>query len=163
MWDRIWHLRGAIPIADAVSDEVAVKRIVSFLSAHRKPVVQQDKSNVSFKYASWDEPIFKTGAAFVMSAITVHDEGRFWIERRPEGRTLRYDLGSYHGLILSLFGAAMFFLFGFVGSLSGGDFWIAFWLAVKLAVFAFAWGYGGNMLWARLSVPRALRKLLVAG
>lgn len=94
--------------------------------------------------------------------MVAYDEGRFWIERRPGGRALRYDLGSYHLFIFCLFGALMFFMFGFAGFFLGVEFSVAFWRGFKLAAFAITWLYGMNMLLARLRIPAAIRKAIAA-
>lgn len=86
--------------------------------------------------------------------MVIYDRGRFWIEQGLDGRRLRYDLRSLHGMVFCLFAAFTAFFFGLAGDgLSRG---------LKFAAGAFAWLYGMNILLALVRVPSAIRKAVTS-
>jgi hypothetical protein len=81
-----------------------------------------------------------------------YDRGRFWIEHGFEGRSLRYELRSLHGMLFCVFAALLAFFFGLAdGGLAGG---------LEFAGLAFVWLYGMNVLVALELVPRSIRQAL---
>jgi hypothetical protein len=145
MLDLIWHLRGAVALDGAVSDDTALDRVERLLDKQRKRDRERGQVSVSFDDPLWSDPFGPNWLAMV-----IYDRGLFWIEEAAGGRRLRYDLRSLHGIVFCLFGAFMFFFFGFAsGGLLGG---------VKYALGAFAWLYGMNVLLALARVPSAIRR-----
>jgi len=143
----IWHLRGATKLPSDVSDTIIFERLENFLAKQRKPITEQTASSIEFSSPLWEG--FSTPNWL---ALVIYDQGKFWIESGLEGRSLRYDLRSLHGLIFCSFAALMFLIF--VGSLEG----IA--AGSKIALIAFAWLYGGNMILTLGRVPGAIRNAL---
>ena len=82
--------------------------------------------------------------------MVAYNQGRFWIDRGPEGRTLRYDLQSLHAFLFCLFVTAMFFIIALAG-----DGIVA---ALTIAVIAFGWLYGLNLLQSLIRVPPLIRR-----
>ena len=82
--------------------------------------------------------------------MVIYDRGRFWIEQGLQGRRLRYDLRSLHGMVFCLFAACIAFFSGLAhDGLSGG---------IKFAGGAFVWLYGMNVFLALVRVPSCIRK-----
>ena len=150
MVDFIWHLRGSVPLDGVGSnDEVVLDHIERLLEKQRKRDRERGQNSVAFEDPLWSDLFGPNWLAMV-----IYDRGRFWIERGLDGRKLRYDLRSLHGLVFCLFAALMFFFFGVAGGglLSG----------LKWAAVVFAWLYGMNVLLALLRVPWAIRKTVRA-
>ena len=147
MIDKIWHFRGATKLPSDVSDTIIFERLEKFLAKQRKPITEQTASSIEFSSPLWQD-IFAPN----WLALVVYDQGKFWIEHGLEGRSLRYDLRSWHGLIFCLLAALTLLIFaGTVEGIATGS---------KFALFAFVWLYGGNMILAWARVPFAIRKAL---
>lgn len=145
MLDFIWHLHGSVPLHGVDRGASALDRVEQLLERQQKPVTARAPDYLVFSDPLWANPFASNWLAMV-----IYDRGRFWIEERLEGDRLHYDLRSLHGMVFCLFGALMFFLFGFAG---GGLL-----VGVKYAVGIFAWLYGMNLVLAYLRVPHAIRK-----
>jgi len=147
MIDKIWHLRGTTKLPPDVSDTIIFERLENFLAKQRKPITEQTASSIEFSSPLWEDVFTPNWLALV-----IYDQGKFWIENGLEGRSLRYELRSWHGLIFCFFGALMFLIFvSTVEDIATGS---------KFALLAFAWLYGGNMILAWGRVPFAIRKAL---
>jgi hypothetical protein len=145
MLDFIWHLRGSVHLDGIGSNETVLERMESLLDRQRKGVSERGADYVTFDNPLWSDPFGPNWLAMV-----IYDRGRFWIDQGLDGRTLRYDLRSLHGMIFCLFAAFLALFFGLAdGGLSGG---------LKFAAGAFAWLYGMNILLALGRVPSAIRK-----
>lgn len=145
MLDFIWHLRGSLALNGAETNEAVLESVERLLRKQRKKVGERGPDSLSFDDPLWRDPLGPNWLAMV-----IYDRGRFWIEQTLEGKRLRYDLRSLHGMVFCLFGAFMFFFFGIAtGGLIGG---------VKFASGAFAWLYGMSFLLALFRVPRAIRR-----
>jgi hypothetical protein len=149
MIDGIWHLRGSVSFDAAENDAVVLARLETLLKKQRKPISSRGTSGLVF-----DSPIWSNMFASNWLAMIVYDRGSFQIDRNAASSArLEYDLRSLHGFIFCLFGAAMFFTAGSAGgNLSRG---------IMLAVFAFCWLYGMNMLLAWVRIPRLIRKTIL--
>lgn len=142
--DFLWHLRGAVVLDETTTNEAVFRRLEELLGKQRKPVTERGLDHLAF-----DDPLWRDLFSPNWLAMVIYDRGRFWVERGPTGRSLRYELRSLHGLVFCLLGAVMFFLFGLAGdSLASG---------LKLAAFAFGWLYGTNILLALARVPGSIR------
>ncbi|HTG78690.1 MAG TPA: hypothetical protein VL553_03725, partial [Sphingomicrobium sp.] len=120
--------------------------VEALLERQRKYVTERDERHVAFDSPLW-EGMFDPS----WLAMAIYDRGRFWIADGFEGRRLRYDLRSLHGVVFCLFGAAMFFAFGLPDGVTSG---------LKLAGLAFGWLYGGNMVLAWTRIPIAIRRAI---
>lgn len=148
MPDFMWHLRGSVRLDNVDSDAAVLDRVESLLSKQRKRVSERGAGHLTFNDPLWRDPFGPNWLALV-----IYDRGTFWIERDLQGRELRYDLRSLHGMIFCLFAAIAAFLLGvFSDGLSQG---------LKLAGGAFAWLYGMNILLALFRVPSAIRKAAI--
>jgi hypothetical protein len=146
--DFAWHLRGSVALGEAATNEATLGRVERLLSRQRKPVTDRGPDHVAF-----DDPLWRAPLGPNWLAMVIYDRGRFWIERGPGGRRLRYELRSLHGMVFCLIGAAIFFLFGLAGGgLSRG---------FGYAAFAFGWLYGMNVVLALLRVPGSIRSAVV--
>jgi hypothetical protein len=145
MFDRLWHLRGSVALDGAAANDAVLDRVAALLDRQRKGVEDRGADYLTFDDPLWSDPLGPNWLAMV-----IYDRGRFWIEQGLDGRRLRYDLRSLHGLVFCLFGAMMFFFFGLAADgLLGG---------IKYAVGVFAWIYGMNVVLALARVPNAIRK-----
>lgn len=143
--ENIWHLRGSTKLPPDASDDAIIGRLETFLAKQHKPIVEQGESSIGFSSPLWEDLLTPNWLALV-----IYDEGRFWIEKGLEGRCLRYDLRSLHGLIFCLVGASMFFAFvSFFEGVAAG---------ARVALLAFAWLYGANMVLAWVRIPLAIRR-----
>jgi hypothetical protein len=144
MLDFIWHLRGSIALDEVRWNEMALDGIGRLLERQRKGVSERGADYLAFDDPLWSNPFGPNWLAMV-----IYDRGRFWIEQRVQGRRLRYDLRSLHGMVFCLFGAFTVFFFGLAtgGVLDG----------LKYAAAVFAWLYGMNVLLALGRVPAAIR------
>ncbi|MEL7190589.1 MAG: hypothetical protein AAGK17_13630 [Pseudomonadota bacterium] len=145
MIENTWHLRGSTTLPPDATDEAVIERLECFLTKQHKPITGQSVSAVQF-----DSPLWQDWFTPSWLALVIYDRGVFWIEAGLNGRKLRYDLRSLHGLIYCLAGALMFLMF--VSSFEG----IA--AGVRFAFLAFMWLYGGNMVLAWARIPLAIRK-----
>jgi hypothetical protein len=145
MLDFIWHLRGSIQLEETTTNAAALDGVIALLKKQRKPVLELGPNAIVFNDPIWSAPFGPNWLAMV-----IYDRGRFWIEQRPDGRRLCYELRSLHGMVFCLLAALMFMLFGLAsGGLLGG---------VAFAAFAFGWLYGMNVLLASARVPGSIRK-----
>ena len=145
MFDFLWHLRGSVPLDRCVTNQAAFASVEQLLVNQRKPI-----SDLSEEIVAFDSPLWTDGFGPNWLAMSLYDQGRFWIDQGLDGPTLRYDLRSLHGLLFCLGGAVLFFSIGLAdGGLIGG---------LKLGVFALGWLYGMNMLLAFTRIPRLIRK-----
>jgi len=143
MFDTLWHLRGSVGL-ESVADGDALDRVEALLEKQRKGVSERGADYVAFDDPLWSDPFGPNWLAMV-----IYDRGRFWIEQGFDGRQLRYDLRSLHGMVFCLFAALMAFFFGLAGDgVSGG---------LKFAVGALVWLYGMNILLALVRVPSTIR------
>lgn len=150
MLDFIWHLRGSVSLEGVASNDAALERIERLLEKQRKRDTERGQKTLYFEEPLWSDPFGPNWPAMV-----IYDRGRFWIEEGLGGRRLRYDLRSLHVVVLCVFGAVMFFLFGLAaGGLGTG---------LKVATGVFAWVYGINVLLALTRVPRTIRKAVRNG
>lgn len=125
----------------------ALDRVEGLLEKQRKSVSERGADYVAFDDPLWSDPF---GPNPNWLAMVIYDRGRFSIEQGFDGRRLRYDLRSLHGMVFCLFAAFMAFFFGLAGGgVSGG---------LKFAAGTFAWLYGMNILLALVRVPSAIRK-----
>lgn len=145
MFDALWHLRGSVRLESVAPDGDALDRVEHFLEKQRKGVSERGTDYVAFNDPLWSDPFGPNWLALV-----IYDRGRFWIERGLDGRRLRYDLRSLHGMVFCIFAALTAFLFGLAGDRVAGG--------LKFAAGAFAWLYGMNILLALVRVPSAIRK-----
>jgi hypothetical protein len=145
MLDFVWHLRGSIALDAGSADEIALARLERLLERQRKSVSQRGARCLSFDDPIWRNP-FQPGGL----AMGIYDRGWFWIEPGLEGRKLRYDLRSLHGMIFCSVAAFTAFVLG----LAGGGVLLGF----KVGAAAFAWLYGMSVLLALFRVPAAIRK-----
>jgi hypothetical protein len=145
MLDFIWHLRGSVPLDSDDSDVVALDRMEQLLAKEQKGVSERGSD-----YLVFDEPLWRNLGGPNWLAMMIYDRGRFWIEQDVDGRRLRYDLRSLHGMVFCLFAAFIAFCIGIADDgFTGG---------LELAAGAFAWLYGANMLLALVRVPYGIRK-----
>ena len=145
MLDFLWHLRGSVRLDGRGSNQATLDRLGRLLEEQRKPISYREADHVAFDAPLWSD-IF--GPSW--HAMVLYDQGRLWIDQGLGGRTLRYDFRSLHAFVFCLFGAAMFFAFGWAdGGLVGG---------FKLASLAFGWVYGMNIVLALLRIPTLIRK-----
>jgi hypothetical protein len=148
MIDNIWHLRGSVELPPDVTDAITIERIEEFLVKQAKPVRNDTNSSITFYSPLWENPLIANNGL----VLAMYDQGNFRIEPAPEGRHLRYDLRSLHGLMFCLAGALLFLVF--VGFFRG------FAAAVPVCLFVFGWLYGGNMLLAWVRIPSAIRNVV---
>ena len=149
MLDFIWHLRGFVALDGLATNEVALDAVVRLLKKQRKPITGRGSDFVIFDDPLWRDPFGPNWLAMVM-----YDRGTFRIEQGLNGRRLRYELRSLHGMVFCLFGALMGFLVGIAaGGFLGG---------LKFAAVAFGWLYGMNVLLALWRIPRSIRKAVRA-
>ena len=147
MLDFVWHLRGSVRLDSMTSNEAALDRLERLLDQQRKSVRDRGQKDLVFDDPLWSNPFGPNWLAMV-----IYDRGKFWIEQRPDGRVVMYDLRSLHGMVFCLLGGLMFFVFGaLVGGLSEG---------LKFAAIAFAWLYGMNILLALLRIPPKIRRAI---
>jgi len=145
VFDALWHLRGSVRLETLATDGDALDRVEDFLEKQRKGVSERSTDYVAFDDPLWSDPFGPNWLAMV-----IYDRGRFWIEQGLEGRRLRYDLRSLHGMVFCLFAAFVAFFFGRAGDgVTGG---------LKFAAGAFVWLYGMNILLAFVRVPSAIQK-----
>jgi hypothetical protein len=145
MIKKIWHLRGSTTIPHDVTNGVIIKRLETFLAKQHKQIIEQGENSIRFSSPLWGDWLTPNWLALV-----IYDRGKFWIEQDLEGRRLRYDLRSLHGLVFCLAGAFMFFMFvSIFESVAAG---------ARFALFAFAWLYGGNIVLAWARIPLAIRR-----
>ncbi len=145
MIENIWHLRGSTQLPPDASDDVIIGRLETFLAKQHKPITEQGETSIEFSSPLWEDWFTPNWLALV-----IYDEGRFWIEKGLEGHCLRYDLRSLHGLVFCLAVACMFFAFASIGEgIAAG---------ARIALLAFAWLYGANMVLAWARIPLAVRK-----
>lgn len=144
MVDFGWHLRGSVPLDGRGRSATALDHLEQLLDSQRETVSERDSGHLVFNDPLWSNPFGPNWLAMV-----IYDQGRFWIEQGPDGRRLRYDLRSLHGMVFCLFGALIFFFGSAGGGLLGG---------MKYAVGVFAWLYGMNIVLALVRVPNAIRK-----
>jgi hypothetical protein len=143
--ENIWHLRGSTQLPPEASDEVIIERLETFLAKQHKPITEQGETSIEFSSPLWEHSLAPNWLALV-----IYDEGRFWIEKGLEGRRLRYDLRSLHGLVFCLAGACMFFAFVSIAEgIAAG---------ARIALLVLAWLYGANMVLAWARIPLAVRK-----
>jgi hypothetical protein len=145
MIENIWHLRGSTQLPSEPSDEVIIGRLETFLAKQHKPITEQGETSIEFS-----SPLCEGWFTPNWLALVIYDEGRFWIEKGLEGRRLRYDLRSLHGLVFCLAGACMMFAFvSIVEDIAAG---------ARFALPTFAWLYGANMVLAWARIPLAVRR-----
>ena len=145
MLDFVWHLRGSVRLDGIGPNDAVLDRVEGLLDRQRKGVRERGADHLAFDDPLWSDPFGPNWLAMV-----IYDRGRFWIEQGLDGRRLRYDLRSLHGMIFCLFAAFAAFFFGLAdGGLSG---------ALKFAAGAFAWLYGMNIILGLGRVPSAIRK-----
>jgi hypothetical protein len=150
MWDFLWHLRGAAPVREPISDAQVLDRVEKLLVDQRKPAIRSSPTELRFVSPLWDSPFGPNWLAMV-----IYDRGSFRIEQGADGRRLRYDLRSLHGFVFCLGAAIVFFATGVMSAgLAGG---------IRYAAFAFTWLYGMNLVLAWARIPRAIRKAVSAG
>ncbi len=107
-------------------------------------MTHRDATSIAFANAPWRVMFTPNWLAMV-----VYERGTFRIEHDGDDRRLRYDLRSLHAFLFCLFGAA------FLGSFAGVE---DPRFGAGLALVAFAWLYGANMLLARLRIPRTIER-----
>lgn len=146
----MWHLRGSVRLDNADSDVAVLDRLEGLLSRQRKRVRKRCEEQLTFNDPLWRDPF---GPNWL--ALAIYERGRFWLERDLQGRVLRYDLRSLHGMVFCLFAAVVAFFFGVAADDPS--------LGLKLASVAFAWLYGLNIVLAFLRVPATIRKAVVDG
>lgn len=145
MFDTLWHLRGSVGLDSVTANRDALDRMERLLERQRKGVSKRGADYVAF-----DDPLWSQTFGPNWLALGIYGRGRFWIEHSLDGRRLRYDLRSLHGMVFCLLAAFTAFFFGLADDgLSGG---------LKFAAGAFAWLYGMNILQALVRVPSAIRK-----
>jgi hypothetical protein len=143
MWNSIWHLRGSVALDGATTAEEAINAIERLLARQRKPVTERGVDFLCFHAPLWRA--FLTPNWFSMY---IYDQGRFWIDHRPDGPQIRYDLGSFQALVYCILAGVAFFNFGLPSGIRVGLF---------LAISSFGWLYGMNILLALIRVPSAVR------
>jgi hypothetical protein len=149
MLDFIWHLRGSVSLEGLGPNDAVLDRVERLLEKQRKGVSERGGDYIGFDDPLWSDPFGPNWLAMV-----IYDRGRFWIEQGLDGRRLRYDLRSLHGMVFCSLGALMFFFFGLAsGGLSSGFLY---------TVGVFAWIYGMNVILALGRVPWAVRRALRA-
>jgi hypothetical protein len=149
MLDAIWHLRGSVSLHGVGADEGVLDRIEQLLEKQRKRDRDRGEHSIVFDDPLWSDPFGPNWLAMV-----IYDRGRFWIEQCLDGRRLRYDLRSLHGMVFCLVGALMGFA---VGLATGG-----LWGGLEWASAVFVWLYGLNVLLAFVRVPWAIRRAVRA-
>ncbi len=150
MFDLIWHLRGSVALDGVRSNDFVLNGVERLLQKQRKNISERGSN-----YLTFDDPLWRNPLGPNWLAMVIYDRGRFCVEQGLDGRRLRYNLRSLHGMDFCLLGAAMFFFFGLAGGgLVDG---------VKYAASAFAWLYGMNVLLPLARVPRAIRKAVRKG
>jgi len=143
--ENIWHLRGRTKLPQDAPDAIIFERLEAFLAKQHKPIVSQTNLSIAFNSPLWEDWLTPNWLALV-----IYDKGTFWIDVGLEGRSLRYDLRSWHGFLFCLAGALMFFAFaGAFGGVAEG---------IEAALFCFAWLYGGNMALAWARIPLAIKR-----
>jgi hypothetical protein len=143
MLDAFWHLRGSVRLAAASSDEAVLDEIEALLNEQDKTLSDRELGSLAF-----DDPLWTSFGGRNWQAMVIYDRGRFWLEHGLQGRRLRYELRSLHGMVFCLFAALVGFIFGVAGEgLSKG---------VTLGMIAFAWLYGMNVLLAYMRVSGAI-------
>ena len=147
MLEFVWHLRGSVGLDAVGSIEAALNRVEQLLERQGKSVSERGSDYLVFNDPLWRNPFRPNWVAMV-----IYDRGRFWIEQGLDGRRLRYDLRSLHGLVFCVFAALTAFSFGLADGLSAG---------LKLAAGAFGWLYGMNILLALVRVPSVIRKAVI--
>ena len=144
MLDSVWHLRGSVALNRSMTDEVVLDRVARLLDKQWKPVIERGSDYLVFEDPIWCG-LFRPN----WLAMVIYDLGVFHIERGKDGRRLRYDLRSLHGLIFCLFAA-----FAFFSVASAGEGMLR---GLTIGAFAFAWLYGMNVLLALARVPASIR------
>ena len=141
-------------LGDAIPNAAVLDAVEDLLDRQRKPVTERSDERVAF-----DDPLWRNPGGPNWLAMVLYDRGRFWIEHDMEGRRLRYDLRSLHGLVFCL---AVFPL-AFAVAAFGGANRSEIFNMLRFAAFGFCWLYGMNLVLALLRVPRAIRKTVVLG
>ena len=149
MLDFAWHLRGSVNLKDADANDVVLDRLEQLLTKQGKGDRQRGIDRLAF-----NDPLWGNFFGPNWLAMVIYDRGQFWIEYGINGRSLRYDLRSLHGMVFCLFAALVAFFFGLAG---GG-----LWGGLTLAAGAFVWLYGMNILLAVFRVPSAIHRAVAA-
>ena len=147
MIDFLWHLRGSVALHAGGQSEAALEKLEALLKEQRKPTTERSPNSVSFH-----DPIWRTPLAPNWLAMSIYDQGRFWVERGPGKADLRYDLRSLHGFIFCAFGAMMLFI---IGLTNGGLL-----LGLCLGAVAFGCLYGMNLVLALARIPNLIRETM---
>jgi hypothetical protein len=153
MLDFLWHLRGSVKLDGTVPNAAVLDGVENLLDRQRKPITERRDSCIAF-----DDPLWRNPGGPNWLAMALYDRGRLWIENDMEGRRLRYDLRSLHGLVFCL---AVFPVFFGVAALGGAD-RSAVLNVLRFAALAFCWLYGMNLVLALLRIPRAIRKAVTS-
>ena len=144
MLDRIWHLRGSIPLSVNSSDAVVFDRLAKALSKQQKSIASRDHSSLDF-----DGPLITFGGNW--HTLVIYDRGRFEIERGPNHAVLRYDLRSLHAFFFCLGAGALF------AGIALPEGWAA---GLRMGLLAIGWLYGMNLILAVLRVPGWLQRAI---
>lgn len=148
MFSFIWHLKGAVPLENRLTNEAALDRVEWLLD---KQLLFHRKREADLLI--FNEPFLKNPFGPNWLAMVIYDQGRFWIEQRKDSRQLRYDLRSLHGMVFCMLFASISFVFGLgQGGLASG---------AKYATGAFAWLYGVNLFLAHARVPQAIERAVL--
>lgn len=97
MFSFIWHLKGAVPLQNRLTNEAALDRVEWLLD---KQLLFHRKREADL--LMFNEPFLKNPFGPNWLAIVIYDQGRFWIEQRKDSRQLRYDLRSLHGMVFCM-------------------------------------------------------------
>lgn len=150
MFDFVWHLRGSIRLEGADPDEVVLDRVEDLLHGEGKNLSERSSDQVAF-----DDDVFREWFGPNWLAMRIYDRGRFWIERGPDGRWLRFDLRSLHAMVVCLGIAAAAFSLGLAGD--------GLYRGMKFAAWAFAWLYGMNFMLGLFRVLPRIRNAVCGG
>lgn len=154
IFDFIWHLRGSVKLDGAIPNAAVLDNVENLLKRQRKPITRRRDDCIAF-----DDPLWRNPGGPNWLAMGLYDRGQIWIEHDMEGRRLRYDLRSLHGLVFCL---AVFPL-AFAVAAFGGANRSEIFNMLRFAAFGFCWLYGMNLVLALLRVPRAIRKAVKLG
>lgn len=152
--DFLWHLRGSVKLGGGTSNAAVLDAIEDLLDRQRKPITERSADRITFY-----DPLWRKAGSLDRFATGLYDRGRIWIEHGTEGRRLRYDLRSLHGLVFCLAVFPTFFAVAVFGGADRSDILDM----LRFAALGFCWLYGVNLVLALLRVPRAIRKAVKLG